>query len=195
MRGLSASDAILPHLGLGQIVPLIPPPGTPGAGTKGTGRFPTITEAAFVLFQYTRSRHGQIRARRDADCSSRLRPPRVRRRGHRWCAFVFADSMRFSINGRSLDMPACRDQSLRSSRGRARTTRRRSCVPARCTPWPTPTGATDKTAGTKSEEKNYPFYSRCASSAARRRQRTRFQRRQDHRGNSRRLLRKARLRV
>ena len=36
--------------GIGQIVPLIPPDETPGAGTKGFGRFPTITEAAMVFY-------------------------------------------------------------------------------------------------------------------------------------------------
>ena len=33
-----------------QIVPLVPPAGTPGDGTKGFGRFPTITEAALVFY-------------------------------------------------------------------------------------------------------------------------------------------------
>ena len=33
-----------------QIVPLVPPTGTPGAGTKGLGRFPTITEAALIFY-------------------------------------------------------------------------------------------------------------------------------------------------
>ncbi len=33
-----------------QIVPLVPGPSMPGAGTKGFGRFPTITEAALVFY-------------------------------------------------------------------------------------------------------------------------------------------------
>ena len=33
-----------------QIVPLVPPVGTPGGGTKGFGRFPTVTEAALVFY-------------------------------------------------------------------------------------------------------------------------------------------------
>ncbi len=41
-----------------QIVPLVPPPLTPGAGTKGFGRFPTITEAA-LIFYATSDKDGQ----------------------------------------------------------------------------------------------------------------------------------------
>jgi uncharacterized protein (TIGR02600 family) len=33
-----------------QIVPLVPPAGSPGAGSKGYGRFPTITEAALIFY-------------------------------------------------------------------------------------------------------------------------------------------------
>ncbi len=33
-----------------QIVPLVPPAGTPGGGSKGFGRFPTITEAMLVFY-------------------------------------------------------------------------------------------------------------------------------------------------
>jgi uncharacterized protein (TIGR02600 family) len=36
--------------GESQIVPLVPPAGTPGDGTKGFGRFPSITEAGFLFY-------------------------------------------------------------------------------------------------------------------------------------------------
>ncbi|MEI7823142.1 MAG: Verru_Chthon cassette protein A, partial [Verrucomicrobiota bacterium] len=36
--------------GESQIVSLVPPSGTPGAGTKGFGRFPTITEASLIFY-------------------------------------------------------------------------------------------------------------------------------------------------
>ena len=32
------------------VVSLVPPTGTPGAGTKGAGRFPTVTEAALIFY-------------------------------------------------------------------------------------------------------------------------------------------------
>ena len=44
-RGLSDAAS-----GETQIVPLVPPDGTPGAGTIGIGRFPTITEATLVFY-------------------------------------------------------------------------------------------------------------------------------------------------
>jgi uncharacterized protein (TIGR02600 family) len=36
--------------GESQVVSLVPPSGTPGAGTKGFGRFPTITEASLIFY-------------------------------------------------------------------------------------------------------------------------------------------------
>jgi len=38
-------------IGETQIVPLVPPDGTPGAGTKGYGRFPSITEAMLIFYR------------------------------------------------------------------------------------------------------------------------------------------------
>ena len=37
--------------GEGQVVPLAPPSGTPGAGTRGFGRFATITDAALIFYR------------------------------------------------------------------------------------------------------------------------------------------------
>ena len=38
-------------IGETQIVPLVPPDTAVGKGTKGFGRFPTITEAAFIFYR------------------------------------------------------------------------------------------------------------------------------------------------
>ena len=145
----------LRHLGIGQVVPLAPPAGTPGAGTKGTGRFPTISEAAFVFFRTFDNRLGAMMTFQPF--APTAGPPT-------WVPLVricVRGLDQFSIDGRSLDMPGVATNLYAPAFMCPHTTQAFNCFAAMHTFQAPGGGAPDnKKAGTQSEEKNYPFYSR-----------------------------------
>lgn len=152
--GTVGSGAVLPHLGLGQVVPLVPPAGTPGAGTKGTGRFPTIPETAFVLFQTRDPATGK----QALGAMLTFQPFASTAGPPTWAPLVricVRGLDRFSIDGKSFEMPALATNLYAPSRTCPHNTQAFMCARAMYSYQPDNT----KTAGVKSEEKNYPFYS------------------------------------
>ena len=139
--------------GAGQVVPLIPPAGTPGAGTKGFGRFPTVTELGLVVFR-AESGIGAI-LWIEPFCPSAGPPatvPLVR--------FCIRGLDQFSINGHSFDMPPVATSMVSPGYMCQHCAHAHNCYYGMARYWAPWGDAVDKTVGTANEEQNYPFCSR-----------------------------------
>ena len=146
--------------GAGQVVPLLPPFGTPGGGTKGFGRFPTVSEVGLVFFQTpdpADPKKNSIAAVLwiEPFCPSAGPPATVP-----LMRVCIRGLDQFEINGRSLDMPKVATSLVSPGFMCPHCAHAHNCYYAMGRYWAPGGAAASKTLGTTNEEKNHPFYSR-----------------------------------
>src|SRR4030095_3610099 len=139
--------------GIGQIVPLMPPGGTAVGGRKGLGRFPTIAEAAIVFYGTGGNGVGAMLV---------LEPFTPVDGPPTWSPLTricIKGLDQFSVNGVPLAMPKVATNLYAPTRLCNHGSQAFLCHVPMYTFWRGGVTA-HKTFDTKSEEANYPFYSR-----------------------------------